>query len=223
MKTMKTMKNDINNISMTKLPTLYHGTDARIVRMSAEERKEHKQHCMLVVDFLWPFYDRSIFEIANLIGDEQMTKRPLFWKAFICIGGYKNRNQQYQYEHFSLTNMKERAEAYAYNSFAGGELGLIAYELYQGAKEIGFDGWNPTDEVISAARNIADFAEDVHEPVLFSFDDYDLGLLRMEDGKDLSELSWQSMATGSVKCSLRYLGNAKLDISRATLLKPLKT
>ena len=36
--------------------TLYHGTDARILSMSKEERLQYKKECDLIIDTLYPFF-----------------------------------------------------------------------------------------------------------------------------------------------------------------------
>jgi len=198
---------------------LYHGTDARIVSMNAEERKDYTRDCHLIIDYLYPFFEMNPLKMGHLIGDEHLDKNPLFWKAFICVGGYKNKNAQYQYGSFYLTNRKDRAVAYAYNSFAGGELGLMAYELYQGALKACFQKWNPTHEIESAAKRIFDFAESPSSPILFSFTDYDSECLRMEDGQKLDREDLDDLNIAGV--SLRYEKEIVLDVKSATILKHL--
>jgi len=204
---------------MVSQPVLYHGTDARLVRMNADERKDYAYDCHLIIDYLYPFFEMNPIKMGQLLGDEHLNKNPLFWKAFTCVGGYKNKNAQYQYGSFYLTNMKDRAIAYAYNSFAGGELGLMAYELYLGALKVGFEDFNPSHEIESAAQRVFKFAESPSIPVLFSFKDYDSQYLRMEDGDELESDDLEDLK--SVGVSLRYEKQILLDAESAVLLKQI--
>ena len=59
---------------MSNYPTLYHGTDDRILKMSDEERKAFKNDCIMVSDYLWsifkPYYETNIMVPINLPGYE---------------------------------------------------------------------------------------------------------------------------------------------------------
>ena len=204
-----------------KLPTLFHGTDAKIVRMEPEMRSKYKEDCILVLDYLYPFFEMNAIDMKIMIGDEKCTKFPMFWKAFCCIGGFKNGNTMYQYDNFYLTNIKSRAIDYAYSSFAGGELGMMAYVIYQAALKIGFKNWNPSTDVKSAAKRITNFAEQSPEPVLFSFEDIDVNYLKLENGDDLTSSRINSLIKGSVGRSYLYDREIKLDLSSAEILKPI--
>jgi len=172
---------------------------------------------MLVIDYLWPFYSVGFLKIIHLCGNDYMSQHPLFSKALNCLGGYKNGNQFYQYGYLGLTNWKQRAMAYAYNAYAGGELGLVAYELYHAAERIGFDGWKPEGAVESAAGEIVDFAEGKHEPILFAINDYDIRLLQTENGKVVPDDLLEMLADGSIKESFRYTGNLSFDLGHAEI------
>lgn len=204
-----------------KIPTLFHGTDAKNIRMTPEMRSKYKDDCILVLDYLYPFFEMNSKDMGKMLGDEKCTKYPMFWKAFICIGGFMNGNTTYQYGNFYLTNIKSRAIDYAYSSFAGGELGMMAYEIYQAALKIGFKNWNPSSDVESAAKRIMDFAEIPPEPVLFSFDDIDVNYLKLENGDDLTSSRINSLIKGSVGRSYLYDKEMKLDLSSAEELKPI--
>ena len=62
---------------MSKYPKLYHGTDDRILSMSAEEREQIKKDCIMVSDYLWslfkPYYETNIIVPINLPGYEGCT------------------------------------------------------------------------------------------------------------------------------------------------------
>jgi len=203
------------------LPPLFHGSDAKIVRMEPEMRSKYKDDCILVLDYLYPFFEMNPIDMGKLIGDEKCTKYPMFWKSFICLGGFKNENTMYQYEKFYLTNIKDRAIDYAYSSFAGGELGMMAYEIYQAALKVGFKNWNPSTDVKSASKRITDFAEQPPEPVLFSFEDIDVNYLKLENGDDLTPSRINCLIKGSVGRSYLYNKEMKLDPSLAEKLKSI--
>ena len=48
---------------------LYHGTDARVLAMTDDEREKWRQMCQLSVDFLWqifdPYYNQTIKIVTN--------------------------------------------------------------------------------------------------------------------------------------------------------------
>ena len=140
---------------------------------------------MLVIDYLWPFYSVGFLKIIHLCGNDYMSQHPLFSKALNCLGGYKNGNQFYQYGYLGLTNWKQRAMAYAYNAYAGGELGLVAYELYHAAERIGFDGWKPEGAVESAAGEIVDY----YSPILIVSHEIGRMVIDVTDVKPLHSLN----------------------------------
>ena len=94
---------------------LYHGTDARILAMSDDERKKRIQMCQLAVDYLWqifdPFYNQYIEIVTNdpfegckgwdrrletlrpiltIDGDE--TKFHNLYDTLNCVNGQKSGN-----------------------------------------------------------------------------------------------------------------------------------
>ena len=93
----------------------------------------------------------------------------------------------------------------------------MAYELYQGALKIGFEGWNPSKDVESATQRVFEFAESPSIPILFSFNDCDIQYLKMEDGQELDFLDLEEQ----IGVSLRYEKEIVLNIESATQLKQL--
>jgi len=41
-----------------------------MVRMSEEERSEYRNNCMLVIDYLWPFYSVGFLKIIHIVSHE---------------------------------------------------------------------------------------------------------------------------------------------------------
>ena len=221
---------------MIKLPTLYHGTDARIVRMTEAERLQYLNGCNQVIDYLFQFY-KPLLE--NVKVEEQINgmtcyvfkpkievqykklfiendMKALFYllhEKISMIDWSKNGAQLYQYGSFYVTKNKERAQDFAYKAYAGGELAMNAYYLIKGIEFIQFPDYNPSKEVKNAITTILDFSKKgKEEPVVFALDDLNREHLFEEDGK---EVDW---SLGFITSNLRYTGEIKLDLSKAEFL-----
>lgn len=132
------------------LPTLYHGTDARLVEMTTKERIQYMLSCRKVIDHLWPFilplleqeqretiihgqtvfvWDEKIEKYKNNI--IKKTNNPFGYynvrDAITCVQAMKNGNSQYQYGNLYLTSLKEKAFDYARMAFYRGEYGKNAF------------------------------------------------------------------------------------------------
>ena len=199
------------------IPPLFHGTDARMVQMSETERKEYKVLCSLSIDYLWIFFESynanytkmmELKELLNSANDPNLFANVM--DKISIVGGMKNGNPSYQYNHFYLTNVRDRACNYAHRAFAGGEYGLIVHRLYTAVNIIGFKDWAPSKDVKEAISTIERFANDKKQPVIFEFTNLDPELLELENGRpiDLHNLN-------DVGVSLRYSKDVKLDINKA--------
>ena len=55
--------NDLANMPKLQIPPMYHGTDARIIRMGSEEIKRIKSKCEDALHYMWtlfkPLYDKD--------------------------------------------------------------------------------------------------------------------------------------------------------------------
>lgn len=188
--------------------------------MSESERQDYKVLCSLAIDYLWTFFEPYN---ASLWGMEEMKKMlapsadpSLFANVMdkiSVVGGMKNGNPSYQYNHFYLTNMRDRACNYARRAFAGGEYGLIVHRLNTAACIINFRDWSPSEDVMEAIATVERFANDKPKPVIFEFKDLDPQYLEMEDGRpiDLDDLF-------DVGVSLRYSKSIELNIERAEFI-----
>ena len=193
-----------------------------MVLMSEKERQDYKALCSLAIEYLWLFFKpynanfRSMEEMKSMLASSDTPN--LFatvMDKISVVGGMKNGNPSYQYNHFYLTNMRERACRYAYRAFAGGEYGLIVHWLYTAAKIIGFEGWSPSEKVKDAIAIVERFANDKPQPVIFEFTNLELRYLEMENGMpiDLADIH-------DVGVSLRYTKSIDLDIAKAESLYP---
>lgn len=117
--------------------SLYHGTDARILAMTSEEKDEWKKIFFELADILRPYYPEvyhlDIFKKSFENGNREDIFLNL-WNAISRYDAMKNGSKQYQYGEIYLTNGFDRAKSYAYGSFAFGEVGLNAYRMLEAAR-----------------------------------------------------------------------------------------
>ena len=179
--------NDLANMPKLQIPPMYHGTDARIIRMGSEEIKRIKSKCEDALHYMWtlfkPLYD----------GDHETLKRCLdfdnrpedFYKLLDklhCCSAMHNGREEYQYEALYLTNSIERAKGYARRAYAFGEIGEVTYVMYKAALKIKFKDWNPTEEITDTLEFIKEFAEDDSEPVVLELEILDPLYFEMDNG-----------------------------------------
>lgn len=165
------------------IPYLYHGTDARIINMSNEERNQYIADCKLVVDYLWNLFKPlfSSYEMTQIIVEGKQatvnTRKIEKYKDLFVSQNLeilynnlleklwmtetsKEGNQQYQYGGLYLTSSEITARHYAVNSFAGGEIGLTAHRFIEGAEIIKLKGLHSDKIINSAMERIEAFATD---------------------------------------------------------------
>lgn len=127
----------------------------------------------------------------------------------------------YQYDSLYLTSSKDKAKHYACRSFAGGELGLIAYRLLEGIEVLNFKKWKPDAQVVLAISNIKDFSlEGKEEPIVITLNNIDSQYLLDEDGRPitigLERLLRREEMSGD---SFRYIQDITLSLENAEYLK----
>lgn len=206
---------DIGNIDIE----LYHGTDAKIVRMTEEERKMHKSYCKRAIEYLYPlfkekyYFDSLYFEVdktnldketAHYIDDCLHCYRSMLWG---------NGFFQYPDNVVYLTSLYKNAKDYAYRNFAGGELGYLAYYMCKAAQSVELPGFDPNSETATAIQYVMALGEQKREPIIFRLkvnQDLDLMYLRRENGEIL---------IGTHEQGFRYIGPIKLDLASAEYLK----
>lgn len=108
---------------------LYHGTDAKMVRMTEDERHVFFDSCNTVIEKIAPIIPQ--YELKKL---QDLPETGNFWYRGIqdtirCISSMKDGDMRYQYGHLYLTTNGLNAEHYARNSYAGGEFGRHAWCL----------------------------------------------------------------------------------------------
>lgn len=216
---------------------LYHGTDARILAMSKEERLNYKKECNLIIDTLYPFFQplmkwerTEIIVDGNKICGHQYPLKLKYGKILNEKGGkglYDNlfeklmmidsRNNNaglYQYENLYLCSTKSTAAHYATRSYAGGEIGLMAYRLIQGADIINFENFRPDSNIQSIMNRIKDFAKEGNEkPAIVTIENIDLDFLSFEDGRPIKKENFADWLERNRKHQLKFRYTKSLELS----------
>ena len=217
--------------------TLYHGTDARILSMSKEERLQYKKECDLIIDTLYPFFQpllkwekteikvdgKTIFgyeyplklkygKILNEKGGMYMYQN--LFEKLAMIDCRNNNAGLYQYENLYLCSSKLTAASYATSSFAGGEMGLIAYRLIQGADIINFENFRPNSNIKSIMDRIREFAKEGNEkPAIVTIENIDVDYLSFEDGKPIEKDNFAEWLEPRRKRQLKFRYTKPLELS----------
>lgn len=217
--------------------TLYHGTDARILSMSKEERLQYKKECDLIIDTLYPFFQpllkwekteikvdgKTIFgyeyplklkygKILNEKGGMYMYQN--LFEKLAMIDCRNNNAGLYQYENLYLCSSKLTAANYATRSFAGGEIGLIAYRLIQGADIINFENFRPNSNIQSIMNKIREFAKEGNEkPAIVTIENIDVDYLSFEDGKPIEKDNFAEWLEPRRKRQLKFRYTKPLELS----------
>lgn len=217
--------------------TLYHGTDARILSMSKEERLQYKKECDLIIDTLYPFFQpllkwekteikvdgKTIFgyeyplklkygKILNEKGGMYMYQN--LFEKLAMIDCRNNNAGLYQYENLYLCSSKLTAASYATRSFAGGEMGLIAYRLIQGADIINFENFRPNSNIQSIMNKIREFAKEGNEkPAIVTIENIDVDYLSFEDGKPIEKDNFAEWLEPRRKRQLKFRYTKPLELS----------
>jgi hypothetical protein len=217
--------------------TLYHGTDARILSMSKEERLQYKKECDLIIDTLYPFFQpllkwekteikvdgKTIFgyeyplklkygKILNEKGGMYMYQN--LFEKLAMIDCRNNNAGLYQYENLYLCSSKLTAASYATSSFAGGEMGLIAYRLIQGADIINFENFRPNSNIQSIMNKIREFAKEGNEkPAIVTIENIDVDYLSFEDGKPIEKDNFAEWLEPRRKRQLKFRYTKPLELS----------
>ena len=120
----------------------------------------------------------------------------------------------YQYENLYLCSSKLTAASYATSSFAGGEMGLIAYRLIQGADIINFENFRPNSNIQSIMNKIREFAKEGNEkPAIVTIENIDVDYLSFEDGKPIEKDNFAEWLEPRRKRQLKFRYTKPLELS----------
>ena len=216
---------------------LYHGTDARIVEMTKEERQRYLDDCNLVIDALFPICKpllqwepvESVLNGQKITGFEYALKRYEkllkekggeytyinFLEKLTMIDGRNNGSGWYQYHDLYLCSSKRTAFWYAQRSFAGGETGLNAFRLIEGFEIIFADNNYLDSKVLTAMDSVKEFAkEGTERPVIITIEDVDISCISYEDGKPLLEGDIERMLVFRRNRDYKFRYNKAVDLCR---------
>lgn len=229
---------------MAQLITLYHGTDARMVAMTKDERDGYLAIVDRVTTKLWDFfkpyyneyiprkivrhgevietYMRSIEQYKGFFDnlDKSYVYANLIQKLSM-LDARDNGSGLFQYGSLYLAVTEHSAEKYAYSSFAGGESGLTAYRLIEAITLLQFPQWQPTPETQKGIHTIMQFAsEEKSDPVIIRIDGIDRNNLLTEDGNDPTNyFEMLDQCDPRMDLKFRYKGNLDLTKYPMTHLK----
>ena len=185
---------------------LYHGTDARISRMTDEERATFRKEIICALDYMWdlmdPYfqkYDEELDRIHNRIKrTERITalksrmKEDDYNMLYRALSHDKARRDglktwQYQDDAIYLTSTLETAISYAYRSFVFGEMGETVWEMYQGMKALNLNTWKPSPEIQATFDKIERLATEEHFPIVYMLNSFDYEKLLTDGGDPIPE------------------------------------
>ena len=202
---------------------LFHGTDAKMIGLSKEDRDSLFRIFRNVIDTLWPSFEPIIDRLiatglprpvgVALTETEEEAYRRIM-SDLTTLNMYKSGNQMYAYGDFYLDVSLEQAIEYAKLAAHGGELGRLAHSILEGAKILGFDMMSlGGEEFYRNAGTVLQIAEMQAEPVVFAFVHLELEKLRNMQG---GPVDWVGMGGNLPTQHFRYLGEVELDGEHAT-------
>lgn len=217
---------------------LYHGTDARIIEMSNKERVQYLQDCNLVIDALHPLFKpllewekvetvrngQTIYiyeyplklryeKLLNEKGGPHMYSN--LYEKIMMIDARNNNAGLYQYKDLYLCSTKRSAMSYAQRSYAGGETGLTAYRLIQGAEIISFENIYQDPLVKQAAEKVKQFAKEGNErPAIVTIDNIDIQCLFYENGKTIDKDDFEEWFEQRKEHQLKFRYTKTVDLSQ---------
>ena len=200
--------------------SIYHGTDARILAMTAEEKEQWKKVCIELANTLRPYFPEVYYLEIFKKRFEDGGREDIFWNLWDAITRHdamKNGNKQYQYGEIYLTNSFDMANSYAYGSFAFGEVGLNAYRMLEAAKFLGFEFPQNTRGSFLSDR-LRTFAHDSPQPVVLTFHNIPCDNLLFDDGMELKGFEG-SLIDGTCIASFKVQDCNLFDFNKAEIQK----
>lgn len=175
----------------SEVPTFYHGTDARILRMSPDEIRSFKQDIIKALDYLWLFfkpYSGDMECLKGPLGYDMDTSLYCQTSMAISINMHRLTSMKlWQYEGLYLTNWDWQAWSYSRRAYCFGELGMVAQILITSAGKIRFRGWKPDYDTKRAMDRIMSFSKVKPEPVVVVLDNLEIEHIKDAGGGELKE------------------------------------
>lgn len=207
---------------------LYHGTDDFIGNMSKEEREDIKKKCFLMIELLSKIYDDNKFEKVYS-GKNTKEINDILDYLIAAHSALKN-NVFYEYNDIYLTSSLQDAIKFSKNAYHYGEIGTIAWKLYEGISIVNYQLPQLTQEQQDALDSIIGFAEHDPEPVVYAFKNLPIENLVEEGGRKKEFEIALNKETGIItsdigiryKSELRFIGENvhKFTIEELKELRP---
>ena len=160
---------------------LYHGTDDFIGYMSKEEREDIKKKCFLMIELLSKIYDDNKFEKVYS-GKNTKEINDILDYLIAAHSALKN-NVFYEYNDIYMTSSLQAAIKFSKNAYHYGEIGTIAWKLYEGISIVNYQLPQLTQEQQDALDSIIGFAKHDPEPVVYAFKNLPIENLVEEGGR----------------------------------------
>lgn len=160
---------------------LYHGTDDFIGCMSKEEREDMKKKCFLMIELLSKIYDVNGFDKVYS-GENSKEINDILDYLIAAHSALKN-NVFYEYNDTYLTSSLQEAIKFSKNAYHFGEIGTIAWKLYEGLSIINYELPPLNQEQQEALDSIIGFADHDPEPVVYAFKNLPIENLVEEGGR----------------------------------------
>ena len=160
---------------------LYHGTDDFIGCMSKEEREDMKKKCFLMIELLRKIYDVNGFDKVYS-GENSKEINDILDYLIAAHSALKN-NVFYEYNDTYLTSSLQEAIKFSKNAYHFGEIGTIAWKLYEGLSIINYELPPLNQEQQEALDSIIGFADHDPEPVIYAFKNLPIENLVEEGGR----------------------------------------
>ena len=160
---------------------LYHGTDDFIGCMSKEEREDMKKKCFLMIELLRKIYDVNGFDKVYS-GENSKEINDILDYLIAAHSALKN-NVFYEYNDTYLTSSLQEAIKCSKNAYHFGEIGTIAWKLYEGLSIINYELPPLNQEQQEALDSIIGFADHDPEPVVYAFKNLPIENLVEEGGR----------------------------------------
>ncbi len=137
----------------------------RLKNMSKEEREDMKKKCFLMIELLSKIYDVNGFDKVYS-GENSKEINDILDYLIAAHSALKN-NVFYEYNDTYLTSSLQEAIKFSKNAYHFGEIGTIAWKLYEGLSIINYELPPLNQEQQEALDSIIGFADHDPEPVIF--------------------------------------------------------
>lgn len=201
---------------MTNDIKFYHGTDRRLLEMSASERLKMRDCIERINSFIWPYlepYDPIHSQCGNytlykILKNDEVLMYNLLDKM-VCWEKHLKGDSKYQYqkEGIYLAAHKVRAANYARRASCYGEIGAIAYTFLKAIEKIKPINWNPSENIKADIEFFLQFKNEKPQPVIVHIKGLPIEKIESWKGVSCSQLSKTELNNND---GLRYVHNIEL-------------